>query len=320
MQDVIITIENGIDNPVIPVIKDEIEWEIDRIGAPSQLTFTVIKDDNISFKEGDMVKLYYKEQPLFCGYVFSKERDKLHQIEVTAYDQIRYLQNKYSYVFTKKTASQIVEMLCKDFGVKTGVIEDTGYVIPSLIEDDQSALDIILEALDETLVNTGEMYVLYDNFGSLELRNIAHMKSDMLIDKDTAENFSYTSSIDDETYNKIVLYYVEEDTNDRIPYVAKDDNNISKWGLLQYYEEVSQPSIGQNKADSLLQLYNKPTRELEIEGAFGNPLIRGGCLVVVQLDLGDVITSNYMLVDKVTHNFKNDLYTMDLTLLANLED
>jgi hypothetical protein len=30
--------------------------------------------------------------------------------------------------------------------------------------------------------------------------------------------------------------------------------------------------------------------------------------------LGDIQTCNYMLVEKVTHNFKNDHYTMDLTL------
>ena len=34
----------------------------------------------------------------------------------------------------------------------------------------------------------------------------------------------------------------------------------------------------------------------------------------VKLNLGDIITNNYMLVEKVTHKFNNDEYTMDLTL------
>jgi hypothetical protein len=51
------------------------------------------------------------------------------------------------------------------------------------------------------------MYVLYDDFGKLQLKNVANMVSDVMICKDTAENFDYSSNIDDETYNNIVLYY-----------------------------------------------------------------------------------------------------------------
>lgn len=38
------------------------------------------------------------------------------------------------------------------------------------------------------------------------------------------------------------------------------------------------------------------------------------CSIVVKLNLGDVSLQNFMLVEKVKHNFKNELHTMDLTL------
>ena len=42
--------------------------------------------------------------------------------------------------------------------------------------------------------------------------------------------------------------------------------------------------------------------------------MRGGSLVVVQLDLGDVQLKNLMLVEKCVHKYGESKHTMDLTL------
>ena len=42
--------------------------------------------------------------------------------------------------------------------------------------------------------------------------------------------------------------------------------------------------------------------------------MRGGSLVIVQMDLGDIKIQNFMLVEKVKHVFKNNEHFMDLTL------
>ena len=251
---------------------------------------------------------------MFFGFVFTKKRDKEHRIEVTCYDQLRYLKNKYTYAFENKTGTQIVKALCSDFGLQVGGMDNTSYVIKSLIEENKSALDIILGVLEDTLTNTGNMYVLYDEFGKLRLRNCKNMISNVLICESTAENFDYSSSIDDETYNSIILYYKDEENNKMSIYTASSKASIQKWGTLRYFEEVKSPTIGKNKANSLLKLYNRKTRELKISGAFGSTEIRGGTLIPVKLNLGDIVTNNYMLVESVTHNFNNDYYTMDLTL------
>lgn len=287
----------------------KIEWE--RTGTPGKLTFTTIK--SMSFDEGDPVCFYYDNKLVFIGFVFKKKRDREHRIEVTCYDQLRYLKNKYTYVFEKKTATQIIKALCNDFGLQIGTMDNTGYVIPAIAEENKSAMDIILDVLEETLTNTGNMYVLYDNAGKIQVKNCANMVSNKLITDDTAENFDYSSSIDDETYNNIVLYYKGDDEKIQI-FTASSDSSIKKWGLLRYFEEVKNPTIGQNKANSLLRLYNKKTRELKVTGAFGDTSVRGGTLIPIRLNLGDIVTNNFMIVEKVTHNFNKDHYTMDLTL------
>ena len=312
MAEMLLTIQSG--NRIFsPPVEEGIKIEWERTGSPGKMTFTTIKSPNMAFGEGDVVRFYYDNKPVFQGYVFTKKRDREGQIEVTCYDQIRYLKNKYTYVFEKKTATQIIKALCKDFGLKTGSMDNTAYVIPSIAEENKAALDIVLDVLDDTLLNTGNMYVLYDNFGELTLKNVSNMTSNTLIDKETAENFDYSSSIDDETYNSIVLYY--KDDNDKIKlYTASNASTIKQWGTLRYFEEVKNATIGQNKANSLLKLYNKKTRELKITGAFGATEVRGGTLIPVKLNLGDIVTNNFMLVEKVTHKFDKDHYTMDLTL------
>lgn len=314
MADMLLTIQhNG--TVFSPPVEEGVQIEWERTGSAGKLTFTTLRvpTGGMSFGEGDPVCFYYDNKPIFLGYVFKKRRDREHRIEVTCYDQIRYLKNKYTYVFENKTATQIIKALCNDFNLQTGDMDNTAYVIPAIAEENISALDITLDVLEDTLLNTGNMFVLYDEFGKIRVRNVANMVSTTLIMEDTAENFDYSSSIDDETYNSVVLYYKGEDENIQL-FTASSSTKIKEWGTLLYFEEVKTPTIGQNKANSLLKLYNKKTRELKVTGAFGDISVRGGTLIPVKLDLGDIATNNFMVVEKVVHNFDNNHHTMDLTL------
>lgn len=301
-----------------PPIEDDVQIEWERSGTPGKLTFTVLKVSGLNFSEGDQVCFYHDNKKIFVGYVFSKSRDKKQRIKVTCYDQLRYLKNKYTYVFEKKTAAEIIKALCDDFGLNLDGMDNTNYVIPAIAEENKSALDIVLDVLEETLLNTGDMFVLYDEGGSIRVKNVANMMSTTLIYEDSAENFDYSSSIDDETYNSIVLYYKGDDDNIKI-FTASSEATIKQWGVLRYFEEVDTPTAAQNKANALLNLYNRKTRELKVSGAFGDPSVRGGTLIPVQLNLGDISTNNYMLVEKVTHKFTRDAHTMDLTLEGGWE-
>jgi len=303
----------------IPIVEEGIEWTTERRSTPGKLTFKVLKDDIISFQEGAAVRLKVNGVPVFFGFVFTKKRDKDQIITVTAYDQLRYLNNKDTYVYENKTASQLVKMIAADFSLNVGTVEDTGFVIASRVEDNTSLFDMIENALDLTLQNNKEMFVLYDDFGKLTLKNISSMYvgepgAYLMIDEETGENFEYSSSIDTDTYNKIKLTYDNEDTGKREVYIAQDSSNMNAWGILQYFDTLSKGENGQAKADALLQLYNKKTRNLKITNALGDPRVRAGSMVVINLALGDMNVKNFMLVERVTHKFSLDEHFMDLTL------
>lgn len=306
-------IQNG--NKVYqPPVEDGITWETERKGQPGKLTFSVVNDGKLNFQEGNPVSLKFDGAKVFYGFIFKKERDKGNIIKVIAYDQLRYFKNKDTYVYSNKTANELVEMIAKDFNLNIGTLENTGFKIASRIEDNKSLFDIVQNALDLTLESKNKIYVLFDDFGKLTLKDVESMKINLLIDDEAGENFKYSSTIDGETYNKIKLSYENEESGKREIYISQDSSNINNWGVLQYFDTIDDKVNGKAKADALLKLYNKKTRNLTISNAFGDVKIRAGCSIPIKLNLGDVNVQNFMMVEKVKHTFNEDEHMMNLTL------
>ena len=300
-----------------PVVEEGARLTLERKGTPGKLEFTVVKGPGLNFAEGDPVKLTVDGTTMFYGFVFTKSRKANSvTIDVVAYDQLRYLKNKDTITEEGLKASDLLKRIATDFRLNLGTVEDTGYTLETIVEENQTLFDMIQSALDETLMNTKQLYVLYDDAGKLTLKNINTMKLNLLIDEETGENFSYESSIDEQTYNKIKLAYNDEKTGKRELFIAQDGAKMNQWGVLQYFEEVQTKTGASAKADALLKLYDQKTRKLTIQNAFGDVRVRAGSAVVVALNLGDIVTNNYMVVNKVTHTFRGDEHMMELDLIG----
>lgn len=299
-----------------PAVVEGAKLSLERKGTPGKLTFTVVKDGELNFQEGDPVKLTVDGTPMFYGFVFTKSRDKDDTIDVTAYDQLRYLKNKDTITEEGLKASDLLKRIATDFRLNLGTVEDTGYTIETIVEENQTLYDIIQNALDETLLNTGKLFVLYDDVGKLTLKDINSLKTNLLIDATTAEDFSYSSSIDEQTYNKIKLAFNNEKTGKRELYVAQDGEKMNQWGVLQYFEEIQTVTGAPAKAETLLAHYDRKTRKLTVKNAFGRPDIRAGSAIMVSLNLGDMIANQFLMAEKVVHTFKGEEHWMDLTLVG----
>ena len=276
-------------------------------------------DDALDFSEGSAVRMKENSDEIFFGFVFKQQREKGPLITVTAWDQLRYLKNEDTIVYEAQTADQLIRRIAAGYSLNVGVLENTNYVIESRVEEDTSLFEMIQNAIHMTLTNTGEMFVLYDDFGKLALKHLSSMAvgsqgAYLMIDEETGENFEYISSIDDNTYNKVKLTYDNEETGLREVYIAQDSGNINKWGVLQYFDTLKKGENGQAKADALLKLYNKKTRSLKLTNILGDNRVRAGSMVVVNLDLGDIKVKNFMLVESCKHIYKENEHWMDLTL------
>lgn len=296
-----------------------------RKGTPSNLTFKIMRNavkDGLNFVEGDFVSLVVNKSNIFKGRIFSKSRTKDQIITVTAYDQLRYLRNKKNYEYANKKAGDIVKMIADDFKLKTGIIEDTGYVIAQRREEDETLFDIILNAIDITNVNTNELYVLFDEFGELSLRNIKNMFVPLCVSDDgTIIDFNYKTDIDSDTYNLVKLYRDNEDTGKRDVYAALDSVTQEKWGVLQYYEslpEIYNDAQAKIIAENILKQKNRLRKTLSVEcigAGQGEEKIRGGSVVLVDInDVGQNAVFNTYVVENCTHTFSNNQHNIKIDI------
>lgn len=301
-------------------IVEKVEYTTNRTGSPGTLKFTLLKSGDVSFVEGDVVVFSIDDTTIFSGWVFTKSKDRWGVIDVTCYDQMRYLKAKASYSFYGLSAGEIIQQIAEDFELTVGTLQDTGYKIPSLVEEEQSCIDIINEAINQTLLNTGKLYVFFDDAGKLSLAAADSMVNNNLIgDSSLVTDYTYKTDIDKDTYNSIKLVQPNEESGGVDAYIAQDSDNIKRWGLLQLYQTVDNDlNAAQIKAqaEATLTYYNRRMRTLSIE-SLGIVGLNAGQMIFVKIDnLGDINLNKYMLVEKATHTFENDLHTMSLDLFA----
>lgn len=295
----------------IPDIVDEIEWTTERTGSPGELTFNMMNECPV--EEGDLVQFIDdNEWKVFKGYVFSYTKKSEGTTEVTCYDLLRYFKNSDSMVYENLTVTTLVARICKDFGFPKYTLADTKYVIKSRVEEDKTMFDIIYNAMDLTLVETGKMYVLYDNFGTITMHELKDVQMSLCVDNDSMESYEYSSSIDDETYNYIKVVNDDKDKGVREVFIASDKENMEKWGTLMKVEKLSDGENGKVKAEGMLALYNCPTKKLKLNGVIGDSRIRAGFMIYVNIP--ELNLKNMMLIEKCSHTYASGSHTMDLTL------
>ena len=98
-------------------------------------------------------------------------------------------------------------------------------------------------------------------------------------------------------------------------YQFQDRANIGKWGLLEYYaqvdENLNEAQIAE-QGKQMLEYYNRRLRTLKVE-ALGVPGLRAGQMVYMHIyQLGDINLEQWVLLEKVTHTFQQNVHTMSL--------
>lgn len=301
------------------VVKD-IRYSTSRIGKASSLEFTLVdsgiyQDKKFNYQNGDIVQFTDGTNKVFMGYIFKFEMSRNGEAKILAYDQLRYLNANHTYVLTNVTATQIIQRIAKDFNLKTGKLADTKYKIPNFLQDDQTLIDMVCWALDKTLIKYSTNFVFYDDFGQLTLQNINDMKYGFVIGEGSLmTDFTYSKSIDEDTYNHIVLYRDNEKSGKRETFKIEDSSRIKKWGKLQLYQSVDEDMTKAQINDLLTRLItvkNRETRKMKIE-AIGDLRLRAGMYVNIQISRFGI--NKFFLVDECTHSISGTQHTMTLDL------
>ncbi len=316
------TVKPGLGGAMITQVTDyacvaqEVEIVTARLDTPGKMTFVCLEEGSIAIPEGSAVECIADGVKMFKGYVMAIERKRNGETSYTAYDQLRYLKANASYSFECMSLAQMIQQIASDFGLVTGTLADTGYVFPCLIKENEGCLDIIFDALSQTIIQTGKIFLFYDDAGALTLVEAKELFNRTLLgDKSLVTDYTYKRDIDSDTYNRIKLVKKNEETGRTDTYTHEDTDNIKKWGLLQYYDEVNE-NLNDAQVDELcalyLSYYNRVLQTLTIE-AMGMPVIRAGSIVPVQIaEVDGLASSRLLLAEKVTHNFDGGVHTMSI--------
>ena len=330
------------------VVEEPVVWTTEQEDNAGKLEFTVIKFDSerdeskLSFPEGAIAIFKYKGVEVFRGRIFIKQRDKDHHIACTAYDTLRYLKNSVNprtlNMHKGTTTTKILEYLCSmnntvfTKGDGEDAFRETNINVVWNEVDPKTYFDVIKEAAKQTRVTDPKhtTYTLYDDCGKLYYKSQEDMKLNLVIDHESLENFSYSTSLDSDTYNRVLLYWGDDEgstttkkkttSEERMPagmYAypekAEDNPNIKAWGLLELTKKIdSRTTNYKDMAKKLLEYHNRKTRDLTLEGCFGDVRARAGTSVILNLDLGDISGGRYGFVTKARHVFEHKFHTMDL--------
>lgn len=290
----------------------EVLYESFRRGRCSKLSFNIVGKEYPPFtvREGDKVSFKAAGKNLFLGVVFQRKKVKDGIVSVVAYDQLRYLKNRDTYVYSYKRASDIVRMIALDYRLRLGEVQDTYCVIPYRIEDNVTLIDIIENALDFEIEHSGQSFILVDEFGSLSLKKEEQMLCDTVLNKYNTGGCGFVSSIENRS-NRVKVSRYDRSSGLREIFIANDTDSESKLGVLQHYQKISDKNEHlASRAYSLLARHNKDERSITVKNANGDVNVRGGSRVL--LDLDDY--KGYASVLSCSHRFSEGGHLMDLVL------
>ena len=284
--------------------------------GPGTLSFEYPTEKGTMYPNGSVVTFRYNGSNIFYGWLFKTAQNK-SVFKCTCYDQLRYLKAKNSILREVEPLDSFLNRVSATHGdrIRLGQVDSTEYPLPKYLFDNQTYLDMLYQSISDNLLGNGYQYTLRDNFGALELRDILDLRLPIIIgDKSLANDFEYTKSIDEDTYNHIKIAKDRKDIGARYTYEVPDSQSISEWGKLTLYEKVTADYNEAQLAELaqlLLQIKDRETENLKVE-CIGDVRVMAGCGIRVVIK--DAGLDLWAIVDSATHNFGAQ-YTMTLNLI-----
>lgn len=293
-----------------------VEITTERFDSASKMVFETVEEEGIAIQNGAAISFTENGTPIFAGFVFTAKRSMDKKVEYTAYDQTYYLKAKASYTFVDMTLEAIITQIAQDFNLVVGELASTGYKFPSLVEENTECLGIIYKALSQVIIQTGKIFVFYDDFGKLTLKEVKDMMVTSLIgNRSLMTDYTYTRDMASDTYNRVKLVRPNKETGKADTYVYEDTDTQKKWGLLQYYESVDENLNAaqiEEMCKKYLAYYNRLVQTVDID-ALGITGLRAGNIIPVRIaGIEDLTGNRLLLAEKVTHKYEGEAHTMSI--------
>lgn len=312
---IIIKGEQGYD---VTQLVETIKWKGRKGSSARTLTATLIDDDGykharsgIDVEKGHQCLFNYNGKELFRGIIMTQTQTNRKKLQFTAYDNGIYLaNNKDTFTYENKTASDVFRDCCTRFGLPMGEVAKCSYKIPELTKSKTTAFDAIADALSLDFDATGIRHYVASDKGKLSLLTRRENIMQWVIEVgQNITTYSYTRSI--------------EDIKTRVKMVSKEGTTVAekKNAALEekigVFQEIDQPDESLTTAQvndlivSILEEKSTPERTLNVEAVGIAEVISGIGVYIIIPELG---LSRTFYVDEDTHTFKDNMHTMTLKL------
>ena len=296
----------------------KVTWGGRKGSAARYVTVTLLDDDGwkharsgIDVTRGNQCAFYWEGKELFRGILMQQKQSEKKTMSVKAYDNGIYLaNNKDTFNYTNKKASEIFVDICNRFQLPYTTIADTGYVIPELPKPKTTALDAILDALSLTFKATGIRYYVMSSGGKLSLiRRRENLLQWVIETGVNLESYDYSVSI--EKIKTRIKLLSKEDT------VVAEAANAELEKLIGVFQDIDKPDDNMEQANitdmvkAMLDEQSLPDKSLSIS-ALGLPDVISGIGVFVTIKELGISKSFY--IDEDTHTFEGNHHMMKLKL------
>lgn len=312
---IIVKGEQGYD---VTQLVEQVQWKGRKGSSSRTISVTLIDDDGykharsgIDVEQGVQCLFNYNGKELFRGIIMTQTQSNRKRLTFTAYDNGIYLaNNKDTFAYENKTASEVFRDCCTRFGLPMGAVSACTYRIPELTKPKTTAFDAITDALSLDFDATGIRHYVASDKGKISLLTRRENIMQWVIEVgQNLATYSYTRSI--------------EDIKTRVKMVSKEGTTLAEKSnsaleaKIGVFQEIEQPDESLTTAQindlisSILDEKSTPERTLNVE-AVGIPEVISGIgvyIIIPELDL-----SRTFYVDEDIHTFRDNLHTMSLKL------
>ncbi len=297
---------------------NKIVWSGRKGAAPRSVSATLYDSETLGNNRpkvdcgsGQTCVLYENGKELFRGLLMSESYGNNRLLTIKAYDNcIRLCNNKDSFSYKKKTATQIVKDCAKKLGMTVGSAVDTKHKIGELVKKATTYWDVIQDALAQTYRATGKRYYLYASGGKLYLkRRIEQTSMPILELSANVQSYTRTRSIEN---TRTRLKLTTSKGKSKGSTVNKDLEK--KIGKFQEVETVDE-DIKKSEINQIIKTFNEEQsvigQSLKVTATGDSSVISGGCVYVY---IPEISAKRIMYVDEDTHTWEKGRHYMSLTL------
>uniref|UniRef100_A0AAU8AXJ7 Tail protein n=1 Tax=Dulem virus 37 TaxID=3145755 RepID=A0AAU8AXJ7_9CAUD len=297
---------------------EQIVWRGRKGSSSRTLKVQLVDDDGykharseIDVEAGHQCIFSYNGSELFRGIIMSQTQTQKKILTFTAYDNGIYLaNNKDTFTYENKTATDVFKDCCTRFGLPMGEVAQCTYKIPELTKSKTTAFDAIADALSLDFDATGIRHYVSSDKGKLSLLTRRENILQWVIEVgQNLSTYSYTRSIED-IKTRVKLISKEGTT------LAEKSNSAleSKIGVFQ---EIDKPDESLTTAQindlitSMLDEKSTPERTLSVDAIGITDVISG---IGVYIIIPELNLERTFYVDEDTHTFEDNKHTMSLKL------